>query len=432
MLPRRIAATAAAAVGLTLLLAGTVHGQPGEPAGRPVQDGVCAASPASKGGHPLAAPGQAGLAAVDGTAAILVGTDHATRALPAVAIRGVARQVARHPSRGVAVIDDLAGGDRIAIAGPAGTRSLPGGGEVSDLTWTPRGELAWTVDARSVRVSDVDGRSVRAIAPPPRTLGAHAPTFTEPTRLVAVVEEAPPAASRLPAGESTVVNNLWSYDQAAGRWTRLTGFSVAGSVWSAIRTPLVAPGGDVLFVRVSGDAYATELPTFTLWRLHQGLARAERTLPGDTVLAGWLGTELVVNRLDARRGAWQLLRASGAGFTPIGCGSALVASTAPDPDVNAEPAAPAAPTPVVEEPELAVAIGDFGSPAAAADARARLADPAAWTVAGHEDAPYAVRPGAWILLQPIRPEEEPSAQLQRLRAAHPELEERSFVVIAGR
>ena len=430
MLRRRTAATAAAAVGLTLLLAGAVYGQPGGPVSRPLQDGACA--PASKGGHAPAAHGQAGLAAVEGTTAVLVGTDHTTRTLPVAAIRGVARQVARHPSRGVAMVDDLAGADRIAITGPAGSRALLGGGEVSDLTWTPRGELAWAVNARSLRVADVDGRSVRAIAPPAGTLGAYAPAFTRPDQLVAVIEEAPPAASRLPASESTVLNNLWSYDLAAGTWTRLTSFSVAGSVWSAIRTPLVAPGGDVLFVRVSGDAQRTELPTFTQWRLHRGSARAERILPADTVLAGWLGSELIVNRLDARRGTWQLLRSSGAGFTPIGCGSVLVASIASDPDASAEATAPVAPTPAIEEPELAVAIGDFESPAAAAAARARLADGAAWTVAGHQDAPYAVRPGAWVLLQPIRPGEQPGAQLQRVRAAHPELEERSFVVPAGR
>jgi hypothetical protein len=420
---RSIAATASVAVGLTLLLTGTSRGQPSP---EPAPDSTCtsvAPAPAPAAGGP------AGLAALDGSTPVLVAPDQAVRRLATPAVRGTARQVARHRAHGVAVIDDLQGADQVSVAGPAGTHMLPGGGEVSSLSWTPQGGLAWSVDAHSLRLSSADGRVARTISPPPGTLGVYAPVFTHPTRLVAVVEEAPAGAEHRPG--TTTLNNLFAYDLATGTWTRLTAFTVAGTHWSSIRTPMAAPGGDVLFIRVTGDAAATAVPAFSLWRLHEGQARMERALPADTYLAGWLGADLAVNQQDARQGVWRMARLTASGLVPAGCGSTLVASTTPDPDVQPA-AAPAATGPIPAQAELAVAIGDFGSEAAAAATRAGLADAAAWTVAGHDDAPVAVRPGAWILLRRVPEGVEPSAELAKLRADHPELEERSFVVSASR
>jgi hypothetical protein len=424
---RTIAATASVAVGLTLLLAGTSRGQPGQPTPRPAaQGGTCATvAPA-----PVpAAGGPAGLAALDGSTPVLVAPGQAARNLTTPAVRGAARQVARDQARGVAVIDDLQGPDQVRVTGTSGTQVLPGGGEVSSLTWTPQGGLAWAVDAHSLRLTSADGRDVRTISPPAGTVGVYAPVFTSPTRLVAVVEEAPAGAEHHPG--TTTLNNLYAHDLATGTWTRLTAFTAAGTRWSSIRTPMATPSGDVLFVRVTGDAAATAVPASSLWRLHQGQARMERALPADTYLAGRLGDDLAVNQQDARQGVWRMARLKASGLVPAGCGSTLVASTAPDPDVPPV-AAPAASGPIPAQAELAVAIGDFSSKAAAAAARARLADAASWTVAGHDDAPVAVRPGAWILLRRVPDGVEPTAELAKVRTAHPELKERSFVVIAGR
>ena len=425
----------AAAIAVTAVVLSAGRGGPAEDGALADWNGGCSPSPAV--GRQLAAPGE-GLAAVDGVTPVLVGADRVTRPLPVPPGQGVIRQVVHHPAYGVAVVDDLAGADRVAATSPDGTRSLDGGGEVPGLTWTPRGDLAWAVDGRMLRVAGTDGRSTRVVKPPHGTLGAYAPLFLAPDRLVAVVEEAPPRGSRLRAHEATVLSNLWSHDLTAGRWTKLTRFTVAGDRWSALQTPLAAPDGDIVFTRVHGDAYRTGQPEVALWRLRRGTARMLQTLPAGTVLAGWLGGRLVVNQPDPHQQAWRLLWSTGGGLVAIGCGTVLVPAAGPDPDDAAphpgrdtQPPTAAEPLLGADPPTLAVAIGDFPSRAAADGVRARFADRSGWRVMGHRDAPRAVRPGAWILVQAIPAGEDPAARLGHVRRAHPEHAELAYVVILG-
>jgi hypothetical protein len=334
---------------------------------------------------------------------------------------GVAQHIAAASGQGTAYVADVAGNDIVVAVRSEGVTEIPALGEAAHPAWSGRGELVWADDdLRVLRIRSFRDGSLRTVVPPKVAIAVFSPVF-EGSSLVAIVQEPQPGAS----AEDATIDNLWRYDLAGGRWTKLTSFTAEGSMWTAIRTPVVQPDGSIAFVRVRGDGQATGEPTFELWRLAGGVASRLRSLPGEAFLAGSAEKGLLWNTFDGAE--WRLALDRG---QDLGCGAVRVdPRTEPDPDLAPEDEGKTEPVegPLVDA-DLAVLVGDFASEAGAA----RVAGELGFQVIGHSDAPGAVAPETWAAVSPLDADANPEAALAAFRAEHPEYADRSWIVsLAG-
>jgi hypothetical protein len=421
---------------VSTLLLGATFGRLGPVSPGPGGNGECPAL--GSVGLASASSGAArgtGLAAVDGGRTLFTVSASGDR----MKIRdggsnGLLRHAASRPGIGTAYVNDLAGPDVLVAMRPKGVTRIEGSGELSHPAWSPAGMLAWSVDMAMLEVWSPDtGR--RGLVPPPRGGSAvFSPVFTGARQLVAVVQE--PAAGTHDDG----LNNLWRFDLADKRWTRLTRFTAEGDRWAVVRTPVVAPDGFVLFVRVHGRASATKLPSFELWALRHGVASKVRDLPREMFVAGFLDGRLVWNVFDASTGTWRLVPDGPGGPEDLGCGAVSVdPRTELDPDLlggldavhaHATGGEASDVDPGSSGAGLAVLLGDFSSEGEAEDMAAQLSVLGA-VVVDHAAAPTAVRPGAWAVIWPLPAAAHPDEALDGLRALHPELADRMWVVALG-
>jgi hypothetical protein len=341
---------------------------------------------------------------------------------------GVLRHAASRPGVGTAFVNDLPGPDVLVVMRPTAVTTIHGRGELTHPAWSATGDLAWTVDLSELELWSPRTRVTRTARPPRGASAIFSPVFTSPGELVAIVGE------RLGDIHDDALNNLWRYDVRQRTWSRLTRFEADADRWSVLRTPVVGPDGAVLFVRVRGRATATEQPSFELWQLRAGRLSKVRDLPGEMYPAGFLGRRLVWNVLDEATGDWRLVADGRGGRVDLGCGAVAVDPVGePDPDLvesgDEGSAGPGSGGETAVEPGegLALAIGDFASErdARALEESLRIAGAVA---VDHRAAPAAVRPGAWALAVPIPDAMLPEEALERFRARHPDLADRTWIV----
>jgi hypothetical protein len=331
------------------------------------------------------------------------------------------------------LVNDLPGPDDLVVMRPTGMMKIDGRGELTHPAWSSAGDLAWAVNLSRLELWSPGTTARRTVRPPRGASAVFSPVFTAPDQLVAIVGEA--------VGDvhDDALNNLWRYDVRRNTWSRLTRFGADADRWSVLRTPLTAPGGAVLFVRVRGRATATEQPAFELWRLGEGRVVKVRDLPGEMYLAGSLGGRLVWNVLAATTGDWRLVAEGSGGRVHLGCGAVAVDPVRePDPDLlepGGEGSAARGPggeaAPAEPGEGLALVIGDFASERDARTLQEGLRIAGAVAV-DHAAAPAVVRPGAWAVAVPIADSTAAEEALERFRARHPELADLSWIVPLGR
>ncbi len=409
--------------------------------GRAAPAGGCRtpSAPASVGRTSPVALGR-GLAAAASGGVVTIADDGAVRrfVLPEARPGDVARHVAARAGFGTAFVLDRPGSDILVIDTPTGTIELPQPGEALHPAWSPDGDLVWSLGSSLRLRSHLDGAQRRIDTPRP---GGYlfSPVFAT-TRRIVVVASAPPSPA-VPEGDA--LDNLWSVDLPTGRWSPVTHFTAGADRWSAIRTPVVVGPGLVEFVRVAGSGSATSLPSFSLWRLRDSAVMRIRTLPGEWYLASSDGTTRVWNVPDRRSGEWRLVREDGSGrLRDLGCGAVMVDPLdKPDPDKQPlaadaqppdSPTATATPTGSDEDVEIAILVGDFGSPeaaeAAAGQIRGAYGPDAPVEVVDSTTAPGTVQPGVWAAILRLPAGADPGQALADFRGRLPGYEGWSWVV----
>ena len=373
---------------------------------------------------PARAPG---LAVVHGGRLAMVSEAGDRAAIRHSGPRGMLRHATSLRGAGTAYVNDLAGSDVVVVIRPTGTTTIEGSGELTHPAWSSKGDLAWAVDLSALEVWSARTGKRRTVAPPAGAASIFSPAFTPSGDLVAIVGE------RVGDTHDEALNNLWRYDGRLGSWSRLTRFGADADRWSVLRTPLVGPGGAVLFVRVLGRATVTERPSFELWRLAAGSVRKVRDLPGEMYLAGFLGGRTVWNVRDGVTGGWRLVAEAADGTrVDLGCGAVSVDPVGePDPDL-VEPGEEESPQETgggvaPADRGLAIVVGDFATEADARSLQEGLRIPDA-VVIGNGTAPGAVRPGAWAVALPIPAATHPERALERFRARHPDLADLTWIV----
>jgi hypothetical protein len=370
-----------------------------------------------------------GLAATHGDGLVIVASSGERWAFRTPGPSGLVRHAASRSGIGTAYVNDVPGADDLVVMRPSGAETIEGRGELTHPTWSPSGDLAWSVNLSVLEVWSPGTAARRLVPAPPGTSGVFSPVFTAADEMVAVVME--------PVGHShdDALNDLWRFDLDGGSWSRLTRFEADDDRWSVLRTPVMASDGALLFVRVVGRASATEAPSFELWALRGGRPSKIRDLPGEMYLAGFLGDRLVWNVPDPTTGDWRLASEGPRGAEDLGCGAASVDPIAePDPDLleTAGTEVPADEGPGTGAPAgapsvgVTLLIGDFASEERAAEVAQDLRIPGALVV-GHGAAPAAVRPGAWAVAVPIPDRSLPEEALTAFRARHPDLADRTWI-----
>ncbi|MGH2755307.1 MAG: LpqB family beta-propeller domain-containing protein [Actinomycetota bacterium] len=334
---------------------------------------------------------------------------------------GVLRHVASEPGEGTAVVVDEAGADTLVVIDADGSTRIAADGEVHHPAWSRAGELVWVEDMRRVVVRSTEGMSTVAL--PRRAIAVFAPRLVGRSLFAVVAER----GGRSLSPEDASLDNLWRYDLRTQRWSRVTDFTVHGDRWSAIRTPVVAPDGSLLFVRVHGRWKRTRAPSFELWRARGPRARdGEKVadLPGEMFLAGFRGRDPLWNVLTRRCGDWELFIEELGGLRSFGCGAVQVDPVdAPDPDLTVQrDAGSVAPSDADVEP--VVLVGDFSRRATAASVARQLGGSA--RIVTNDDAPAAVRPGAYAVAFPADPA-APSRALREVRGLLPKLASKVYL-----
>ena len=279
-----------------------------------------------------------------------------------------------------------------------------------------------------------DSSRAHSIARPRGTTAVFSPIFTDTRSLVSVAQE--PVAG-LPTGEDDALNNLWRFDLRSSRWRQLTDFKAHGTRWSLIRTPVVAPDGGILFVRVTGDANATRRPAFALWRFAQGRAVELGPLPGEMYLAGFEhGSPLWNVTSDDCGGDWGLFRGTGRSLESIGCGAVMtdtIVEADPDVAVN-QPhevamsgAARDSHDTHADERHVGILVGDFATKAEARAVATRAGLTGAMVV-NHQMQPMALAPNAWAAIWPVGHGRSAREKLSVVRDALPAFTSRSWIV----
>jgi hypothetical protein len=360
---------------------------------------------------------------------------------------GLLRHISTAAGLGTVYVDDRRGPDTVVIATSDHVFKIREKGEVTHPTWSPSGQVAWSVGT-SLRVWSPADRSVGTIPIPEAASSVFSPVFTAPDEIAAVVQEPVPGTN-----EDDSLDNLWRYDMDARTWTRVTSFEADAEHWSVIRTPVPAPDGTLRFVLIQGLSSMTDPPSFELWRYGDGAPLKIRDLPREMYLAAATDGGLTWNTPGGSAGEWRLVfEAADGTVSDLGCGSVAVDPVSePDPDVTAEQGHPNVVTgqgsPDVamiqrglqEPPQgsstpapLALLVGDFDSrQGALATAQAmseRLGVGVAVSVIDHWGHPIAVRPGAWAAVALIPTAADPEAELARFRTLFPEYAGSSWIV----
>ena len=347
---------------------------------------------------------------------------------------GMLRHVATEPGSGTAFVEDNAGADRVVIVDQDGVEKVAASGEVTHPSWSTAGSLVWAEDMSTLQLLGSDSSRARSIARPRGTSAVFSPIFTDARSLVSVAQE--PVAA-LPTGEDDALNNLWRFDLRSSRWQQLTNFKAHGTRWSLIRTPVAAPDGGILFVRVTGDANATKQPAFALWRFARGHAVELGPLPGEMFLAGFEHGSPLWNVLsDDCGGDWGLFIGAGGSLESIGCGAVMTDTVVEaDPDVSvSEPhevamsgAAIASHDANAGERHVGILVGDFATRAEARAVATRAGLGGAMIV-DHQMQPMALAPNAWAAIWPVGHGRSAREKLSVVRAALPKYTSRSWIV----
>lgn len=383
-----------------------------------------------------------GVAALDGDNVVIVDPDGRTRKAftPPGGPGTFLRHISTAAGLGTAYVDDRRGPDAVVIATPDHVFKVREDGEATHPTWSPSGEVAWSV-GESVRVWSPSDGSVASIPIPAEGSWGFSPVFTAANQITAVVEEPAPGTSP----EDEGLNNLWQYEFDTQSWTRVTSFEADAERWSVIRTPVLDRDGALLFVRIQGFSSATEQPSYELWSYAGGVTLEIRDLPGEMYLAAATDAGLMWNLPGSTPGVWRLVLEGQDGTAyDVGCGSVVVDPVAePDPDVVAEPgnAYPPGPRRGLQEalragastaPSLGILVGDFNTldaaEAVAQQLSERLEDGAPVNVIDHRGNPTAIRPGAWAAVVQIPAGADPEAELAWFRTLFPENAEMSWIV----
>lgn len=342
--------------------------------------------------------------------------------------KGLLRHVAVAPETGTAYVEDSTGDDAVVIVTDEDTERIVADGEVSQPAWSDDGRLAWAVDMDRVAIRPRSGIGVRTIPAPRSALGVFSPVFAQ-RDIVAVTSEPVPG---FVAYEDDQLNNLWSFDEGTQSWKQLTNFTATRDKWSIIRTPVTMDDGVVLFVRGVGRASQTGMPKFQLWQLADERATKLRDLPREMYLAGTRDGDLLWNVFSDKCGDWELLVERPAGLQQLGCGAVLVDPVnVADGDLEVEDhaVAPEEAAPAGAGPTVGVVIGDFATKSAAAAILAQVEDASVIT---HEDAPQAVRPGAYAVAVAIPEGASADGTLQAVKRAVPGLGARVYVAPLGK
>lgn len=384
------------------------------------------------GAEPLVALGRGGI--VDPSARYA--TEGGMRTLV-----GIARHASADPEFGVAYVDDREGGDALVIGGGGGgTSVLVQGHEVLHPSWSPSGDLVWSTGTE-LRLLDRSTQTTASLSPPRGTVSVAYPVFDGTSSLVAAAEEHIEGVS----AEFESLSNLWRLDLRSRRWQKLTSFSATRERWSVIRTPLVDGAGDVLFVRVQGEASRTHRPVFELWRLRSDRASLVRSLGAEMYLAGMLDGAIVWNVADAR-GRWHLLlEGSGGHLRDLGCGRVAVDPlTQSDPDLGpmgptgrttdpptVSPTLPPTVSPTQELGDgLGILVGDFATQEEAETMAGVIALRVGVTptIVDASTQPTLIRPGVYAAVVPLDPQADPESELRRFRELLPETRNTSWIV----
>ena len=354
---------------------------------------------------------------------------------------GMVRHVATAPGVGTAYVVDRRGADTVVALTPRGTLTFSQTGEAMHPTWSSRGDLAWSVGT-ALRVHPAEGGAIRRIPTPVPGGRLFSPIFRSRRSIVAVLSSPPSVA----VPEDERLNNLWRYDLATRRWHRVTRFAAGSDRWTAIRTPMRRGDGSLEFVRIRGRGSAAHEPSFSLWSLAGGRARALRTLPDERYLAGEIGHDRLWNVPDPRTGRSVILRERADGrSTLLGCGSVMTDPLdAVDPDRRAarglftpprghwpdlDGPSTASPEPAIE---VGILVGDFRdrdqAEAAAARITAVFGAAASVSVVDAASAPDAIRPGVFGALLRLEAGTDVMQALDDFRSRLPEFARTSWIV----
>ena len=383
-----------------------------------------------------------GVAALEGDNVVIVDPDGKGRKVFTApgGPGGLLRHISTAVGFGTVYVDDRKGPDTVVIVTPDHVFKVREDGEATHPTWSPSGQVAWSVGG-SLRVWAPSDGSASSIPIPSEAVRVFSPVFTAPDEITAVVEEPVPGTN----AEDDTLDNLWRYEFETQSWARLTSFEADAERWSVIRTPLLAPDGTLRFVLIQGLSSATEQPSHELWSYAGGAPLKIRDLPSEMYLAAVSDAGLMWNTPGDTPGDWRLILEGQDGtFSDVGCGSVAVDPVAqPDPDVLAEPGRSylSAPRQGLQEvlpagastaPPLGVLVGDFNTlEAAEAVARQlseRLEDGAPVSVIDHQGNPTAIRPGVWAAVVRVPAGADPEAELARFRTLFPEYSEMSWIV----
>ena len=336
----------------------------------------------------------------------------------------------RHVAAGedqIAYVRDGTGGDSVVVAADGATSVLAQRGEATHPAWGPHGQLAWGLDDALVVRSA--GGGVRRIEGPRPGGQVIAPAFDDRGAVAAVA--AGPTRSAPEGGWS---DDLWRL--AGGRWKRLTTFPADADRWTAIRTLMTAPDGAIEFVVVSGEASATQLPRFALWRLDGGRARLVRTLVGEAYLAGYTQAgERLWNVPDRANARWLIRTDDG---EPAGCGAVAVdPMDRVDPDRIGHATTPSQArggnAELGDPAEVALLVGDFGSEGAAAVVADRLTraydGSVPVDVLRGDPRSSVVRLDAWAVVVRLGARTDGVAELAHLRGMVPDLATHTWIVV---
>ncbi|MGH2701768.1 MAG: hypothetical protein ACRDJT_01335 [Actinomycetota bacterium] len=341
---------------------------------------------------------------------------------------GIIRHVVERPGVGTAFVADHAGPDDLSVEIDGVTRTVPTEGEVTNPAISESGTVAWAEDQARIKVWDPRTDEVTTLNRPDSTTAIFSPAFVTNDTIASVGQQPVPGVP----GEDDGLNNLFEVNLDEGAWEPLTSFSGTLTDWTAVRTPVVSPDGDVLFIRVRGDSQATAQPGFELWTTSGEATRRLTKLPGEMYLAGFSGNTLMWNAPSKACEDWGLYEATPDGLEQIGCGAVLADPLGTvDPDLEHEEHVDFAAPSAQAEGDLGVIVGDFASQDLAAEAESRMRDVPGQRVVSHDSLPHAVAPGAWVVFRPVPQGMSPDHVLDDVRHEVPAYAEMTFVVPMG-
>ena len=344
-------------------------------------------------------------------------------------VSGIIRHVVERPGVGTAFVADHAGPDELNVMIDGATQTLSTEGEVTNPAISESGTVAWAEDQARIKVWDPRTDEVTTLSRPDSTTAVFSPAFVT-NDTIATVGQQPVAGV---PGEDDGLNNLYEVDLDEGTWEPLTSFAGTLTDWTAVRTPVVSPDGDVLFVRVRGDSRATAQPVFELWTTSGEKAHRVTKLPGEMYLAGFSGDTLMWNARSGACDDWGLYEATSDGLEQVGCGAVLADPLdAVDPDLEHEEHVDFAGPATHAEGDLGVIVGDFASEDQAAAVESQLRNVPGQRVVTHDSLPHAVAPGAWVVLRPVPQGMSPDDALGQVRNELPEFAEMAFITSVGR